>query len=323
MTGKMAFVFPGQGAQFVGMGKDICQIYPEARAVFKRADETLGYKLSSLCFEGPDDALMETENTQPAILATSLALYSLLELRGYKPDAVAGLSLGEYSGLVASGVLSFEDALPLVQKRGRYMQETVPLGEGAMAAVIGLEREVVNQVCRQAADRGVVEPANFNCPGQIVIAGQVQAVRRAIELAEEAGAKRVVLLPVSAPFHCSLLLPAADRLARDLEVVPLSSPSTPVVANVSADYVTSPPEIVEALTRQVASPVLWEESIRRLWDDGVRIFLEIGPGTTLSGFIRRTCREAMVLNIGDLPSLQRSLRFLEGEGLTGTLASGR
>lgn len=312
--GKVAFVFPGQGAQYVGMGRDLAEQYPQFRRYFDEASEVLGFDLARLCFEGPEERLQETANTQPAILTVSVATLALLRERGLEPDVVAGLSLGEYTALVAAGVLEFRQAVDLVRRRGIYMQEAVPLGEGTMAAILGLESQAVEEICRQARDVGWVEPANYNCPGQVVIAGHVAAVEKAVRLAQEAGAARAVILPVSAPFHCKLLAPAGERLARDLQAVPLAPARIPVVANVTADYVREPEAIRELLIRQVSSPVRWEESVRRMMADGVDTFVEVGPGRTLSGFVRRIDRKLRVFNVEDNQSLVKLLDCW-GEGL--------
>ncbi len=319
--GKLAFLFPGQGAQFVGMGADLARAYREAREVFAEADDVLGFPLSRLCFEGPAERLQETPVTQPAILTASVAALRVLELYGWRAEAAAGLSLGEYTALVAAGALEFRDAVALVHKRGRFMDEAVPAGQGAMAAVIGLEREQVEALCREAAAAApppegggpaVVEAVNYNCPGQVVIAGHAAAVEVAAALAREAGARRVVPLAVSGPFHSRLMAPAQARLAAELERVPLRDARIPVVANVSATYVTGAAEIRRALVAQVASPVLWEDSMRRLLADGFDRFLEVGPGTVLTGFLRRIAREARAAAVQDLESLARVLE-LQGE----------
>lgn len=311
---RLAFLFPGQGAQYVGMGADLAKAYREARDAFAEADEVLGFGLSRLCFEGPAERLQETAVTQPAILTASVACLRVLERYGWRPDVVAGLSLGEYTALVAAGAMRFRDAVALVHKRGRFMEEAVPAGQGAMAAVIGLDREAVAEACRRAAAATglVVEPVNFNCPGQVVIAGHTAAVARAAEEAGGLGARRVVPLAVSGPFHSSLMAPARERLAAELERVAISDAAVPVVANVSATYVRSAAEIRRALVEQVARPVLWEDGVRRMLADGVTRFLEVGPGTVLSGFLRKIARDAEVRNVEDLPSLERVLD-LRGE----------
>lgn len=309
---KMALLFPGQGAQYVGMGKELAAQYPEARAVFAEADEALGMPLSRLCFEGPEEELLLTTNTQPAVVATSLACLSIFQKRVQEPvAAVAGLSLGEYSALVAAGSLSCGTAVSLVRKRGEYMQEVVPPGEGAMAAIIGLARDEVIRVCNEAEEYGVVAPANFNCPGQVVISGEREAVEKAKEIAKNAGARRVINLAVSAPFHSPLLKPAGEKMARELARAPLEDARLPLVANVSADYLTRKDEIKGALVKQVSEPVLWEETLYKLARDGVEIFIEIGPGRVLSGFVRKTVPHATTLNIDDPTSLAKTLDHLE------------
>lgn len=303
---KTAFVFPGQGSQQVGMGKETFARYEQARKVFETADRTLGFSLSALCFEGPEETLRLTENTQPAILAVSIALFRVLEDEGARPDFVAGHSLGEYSALVAAGALELEDALGLVRKRGRYMQEAVPVGEGAMAAILGLSPEMVISVCREAAAEGrTVEPANFNGAGQVVIAGHAKAVERAAALAKERGARRAVPLPVSAPFHCRLMRPAAERLKEDLQRVTFSAPQLPVVTNVDARPIKTAHEARDALERQVASPVRWEESIQRLAKEGVTRFVEVGPGRILSGLVRKIAGGSDVASVQGPEEMER------------------
>jgi [acyl-carrier-protein] S-malonyltransferase len=305
---QVAFVFPGQASQYVGMGKELCHNFPEAAAIFEKADSALGFSLSRLCFEGPQEELNKTAITQPAVLTTSIACLAVLKKSGMPlPAAAAGHSLGEYSALVAADSLSFEDAVRLVRKRGQYMQEAVPLGEGGMAAVMGLSSEEVAAVCRKASVYGVVEAANLNCPGQVVIAGDMAGLRAAEPLLKEAGAKRVIPLPVSAPFHSSLMIPAGEKLARDLEGVTIKDPSIPVVANVSADYVRTGAEVKASLLKQVYSPVRWEESVRFLANSGVQTFIEVGPGKVLSGLIKKTCRDAKLYNVEDLASLEKVL----------------
>lgn len=304
---KTAFIFPGQGAQYVGMGKEICENFPEARRFFDKANEVLGMDLAGLCFGGPEETLRETANTQPAILTMSLACLAVLEKEGLRPDYVAGLSLGEYSALVSAGSLDFSDAVSLVRKRGQYMQEAVPLGQGAMAALMGLDRDRVVDVCSRAGEVGLVEPANYNCPGQTVVAGETAAVERAIELARESGAKRAMLLPVSAPFHCRLMIPAGRRLSDELDRVSIDEAHIPVVANATADYVSRAAEIRRLLVLQVSYPVLWEDSIRRLCADGVTHFIEVGPGRALSGFVKKINKDAQVANVEDPESLEKLL----------------
>ncbi|HLE21524.1 MAG TPA: ACP S-malonyltransferase [Vicinamibacteria bacterium] len=309
---KLALVFPGQGSQQVGMGKAIAEERPEARQVFEEADGALGFPLSRLCFEGPEEELKLTENTQPAILTTSVALYRALASQGVEPDFVAGHSLGEYSALVASGALRLDDAVVLVRNRGRYMQEAVPVGEGAMAAILGLGLAEVQDICSQASEGEVVEPANLNAPGQTVVAGHAAAVQRASAAAKERGAKRVIPLSVSAPFHCRLMRPAQHRLERDLANVTVSDLRVPLVSNVDAAWVRTGAEAVDALIRQVASPVRWEESVRRLVDEGVDQFVEVGPGKVLSGLVRKIAENVRVASIEDPNGLRRLLAEVTG-----------
>jgi len=301
MTG---FVFPGQGSQSPGMGKDLADKFPVARQVFEEADAALGFALSKLCFEGPAEDLQLTENTQPAILAVSVAAYRALESAGAPaPAFVAGHSLGEYSALVSSGVLDLADALRTVRARGRYMQEAVPVGTGAMAAVIGGELNEVQRVCADASGDEVCTVANINSPGQVVIAGTTAAVDRAIELLKEV-ARRVIKLNVSAPFHCALMKPAQDRLAPDLERLQFGEPKFPVVTNVDARITTASGELREALVRQVSAPVRWVESMQLLIENGVDKVVEVGPGKVLSGLMRQTSRDIKCLNVEDAASLE-------------------
>lgn len=290
----IAFVFPGQGAQKVGMGRVLAERFPESRAVFDAADAALGEPLSQLCFEGPDERLVLTENTQPAILAASIAAFARLTALGLSPAFVAGHSLGEYSANVAAGTLAFADALRIVRRRGQFMQEAVPVGAGAMAAILGLAADVVEQACREAAEGDVVSPANVNGAGQVVIAGSAPAVARAGERAKSLGAKRVIPLNVSAPFHCALMLPAEARLAPELRALTVSDPRVPIVANVDAQPRLDGAGAVEALVAQVSRPVRWEAVVQCLASKGVRTYVEVGPGTVLSGLIRKIDREATV-----------------------------
>jgi len=280
------------------MGKALAETFPICRETFAEADAALGENLSRLCFEGPDDQLMLTENTQPAILAMSVAASRLLESRGVRPALVAGHSLGEYSANVAAGVITFADALRTVRRRGRYMQEAVPVGTGAMAAVLGLDAALVAQACAEAAQGDVVSPANLNGAGQVVIAGSKDAVARAGERAKALGAKRVLPLPVSAPFHCALMQPAQSRLAPELRALPARDPLVPIVANVDAEPKRSATDAIEALVAQVSSPVRWEDVMRRLALEGVTTYVEVGPGTVLSGLARKIQREATVASFG-------------------------
>ena len=307
---KTAFIFPGQGSQQVGMGKELAEKYPVAREVFEEADRVLGIRLSSLCFEGPDEVLRLTVNTQPAILTCSIAALKVLEARGAKADFVAGHSLGEYTALVAAGSLTFNDALGAVRKRGLYMQEAVPPGEGAMAALIGIDIETVRSICAQASTRGVCAPANINSPNQTVIAGYRAAVENALELAKAKGAKRAVMLHVSAPFHCELMKPAAERLAEVFEKTEFFDLSVPLVTSVDARLITCSTGARDALLRQVASPVRWSDAIRLLLDEGVTRFIEVGPGKVLSGLVRQNDRQSQVLNVEDIQSLEATAAAL-------------
>jgi [acyl-carrier-protein] S-malonyltransferase len=307
-----AFLFPGQGSQSVGMGRAMAAAYPESRAVFDEADAALGFSLSSLCFEGPEDRLRLTELTQPAILATSIALLRPLRGRDVAPAWVAGHSLGEYSALVCAGSLSLADALRLVHRRGRYMQEAVPVGRGGMAAILGLPAEQVEALCRDEARGEVLSAANYNSADQIVIAGTAEAVARAVQSAPRRGAKRAIPLPVSAPFHCELMAPARDRLAPDLGAARFADPSCPVVTNVDARPISRGDEAREGLIRQVTAPVRWEASVREMARLGARLFVEVGPGRVLSGLVRRIVPEATVLNVEDPASLDKTLAALSG-----------
>jgi [acyl-carrier-protein] S-malonyltransferase len=289
------------------MGKELADNYSIARQTFEEADEALGYKLSQLCYEGPEDKLRMTEVTQPAILTASVAAWRVLREKGVNPDWVAGHSLGEYSAHVAAGTLSFPDAARTVRNRGKYMQEAVPVGVGAMAAILGMEQEKVAAVCADAAQGEICEPANINSPEQIVISGHTAAVERAAKLASERGAKRAVMLPVSAPFHCPLMKPAQDRLAADLEQLQLQKPAIPVVCNVDAEPVEDAGRARDALVRQVTGSVKWDQSVRVLIGKGVQVFVEVGPGKVLSGLMRQIDRSKTALNVGDEASLQKAL----------------
>lgn len=310
---KTAFVFPGQGSQKVGMMKDLYDQYEVVRKIFAKADEVLGYSIKEMCFAGPEEALRETENTQPAILTASVACYEVLKELGQTPDVVAGHSLGEYSALVAAGAISFEDAVLLVHKRGAFMQEAVPLGEGGMAAIIALPREEVVNICKEVtAEYGIVQAVNFNCPGQIVIAGTAQAVAVAAEKMKEAGAKRAIMLPVSAPFHSELMEPAALKLKAELDKIEVYDIEIPVVANINGKLITKANEIKESLVKQAASPVLWEDCMETMINFGVDRFVEVGPGKVLSGFTRRIDRNLKSNNVEDIPSLEKTIDSLKG-----------
>lgn len=303
----IGFLFPGQGAQYVGMGKELYESNEIVREVFDEAEDILKQDLLNLCFNGPDEELMKTENTQPAILTLSIAITKVLFNSGIKPLAAAGLSLGEYSALAAAGSIAFSDVLPLIKKRGMFMQEAVPVGMGAMAAIMALDNEKVVKCCKDASDIGTVEVANYNCPGQIVISGLTEAVKKACILCKEAGAKRTVMLQVSGPFHSSLMKPAGDRLKAELEKINISDPQIPVISNVTALPVNSGSEVKDLLVRQVSNSVRWEESMRWMLNNGIDNFIEIGPGKVLSGFIRKITGDVKVLNIEDCRSLEAAL----------------
>ena len=309
---KIAFIFPGQGSQAVGMGKDLAGKYPIARQTFEEADEALGYKLSQVCFEGPEEQLRLTEITQPAILAMSIAVLRVLEGQIPKPSFVAGHSLGEYSAHVASGTMSFADAVRTVRSRGKYMQEAVPVGVGAMAAILGMELEKVAAVCQDAAQGEVCSPANINSPEQIVISGNTAAVERGAKLAAERGAKRAKLLPVSAPFHCSLMKPAQDRLEADLNLLKMQTAAYPVACNVEASLVSDEQSARATLVGQVTGSVKWEQCMRLLIGEGVQTFVEIGPGKVLCGLMRQIDRSKTCLNVGDDVSLTKTLQHFGG-----------
>ena len=307
---KIAFVFPGQGAQYAGMGREVAAKFSAARAVFEEVDAALDFPISRLCFEGPEEDLKLTENTQPALLATSIAMFRVLAERGVQPDFVAGHSLGEYSALVAAGALKLGEAAALVRRRGRYMQEAVPVGAGAMAALLGLDLAAVQSVCERAAHGQVVSPANLNSPGQIVIAGNREAVERAVKLATDAGAKRAILLQVSAPFHCALMVPAEERLSIELDRCSFSDLRCPLATNVDAHFIRTGAEARSALKRQVSRPVRWQETIQRMINEGVRTFVEVGPGKVLLGLIRSIDKSVTMLNTEDEKSVENAVTAL-------------
>jgi [acyl-carrier-protein] S-malonyltransferase len=308
---KIAAVFPGQGSQKVAMGKALADAFPESRAAFDEADAALGFALSRLCFEGPESDLQLTANTQPAILTTSIAAWRALSARGIQPAYVAGHSLGEYSALVAANTIGLADAVVAVRRRGQYMQEAVPVGVGAMAAILGLDLPGIESACREAAQGQVVSPANINSPGQVVIAGHKEAVERASALVKAAGARRAVPLPVSAPFHCALMLPAQERLARDFASLAFHDPEIPLVNNVDALVVRTGEDCREGLVRQVSAPVRWQEVVEALVREGVDTVIEVGPGTVLTGLVKKIDKGLRVLNVEDPASLEAVVQALE------------
>ncbi|MED4163127.1 ACP S-malonyltransferase [Halalkalibacterium halodurans] len=310
---KVAFLFPGQGSQSVGMGSELLS-EEKAKEIFDEADERLSYSLSSIMFEGPEEKLRRTENTQPALLTMSTAVLSLVREYGIKPDYTAGHSLGEYSALVASGSLTFADAVYAVHHRGLFMEEAVPFGEGAMAAILGMERDELEQVTKRVTEAGaVVELANLNCPGQIVISGSAEGVEQASEEAKEAGAKRVIPLQVSGPFHSSLMKPAAEKLEAVLADLAIADAAPPVIANVTADLVQKAADIRSSLIEQVYSPVRWEDTVRRMLELGVDTFVEIGSGNVLSGLVRKVQRRVNVFSVSDRASIEAMVKKLEQE----------
>jgi len=302
---KTAFIFPGQGSQYSGMGKELADAFPVARQVFEEADDALGIKLSHICFTGSEDELKLTANTQPAILAASIAVLRVLEQEtGLKADYLAGHSLGEYSALVCSSAMTFTDAVKTVRARGAFMQEAVPVGVGAMAAMLSIDKEVLEEICLEAAQGEVVSPANFNSPGQIVIAGHSGAVNRAIEIAKARGFRKAMLLTVSAPFHCALMKPAADKLAEVVATLPYGSMVSPVVSNVEAEPNQDNARVQQLLVAQVCSPVLWEQSVQAMTSLGVSRFVEIGPGKVLTGLVKRITKDVSVANVEDLNGIK-------------------
>ena len=307
---KIAFLFPGQGSQYVGMAKEFTENFSESREVFEIASAALGYDCAQLCMHGPVEKLNLTENTQPAILAASMAILRPLERRGLTAVAAAGHSLGEYTAITAAGGIALADAVALVRKRGRYMQEAVPEGAGLMAAILGMERQDVEKTCLDASNNGIVAPANYNSPGQIVIAGEKKAVEAAMALAKAGGAKKVVPLAVSVPSHCAMMKQAGDRLAKELETITISDLQIPVVNNADARYVRAASELRPSLIRQISSPLFWEDSIKHMVNEGIDTFIEIGPGKVLSGLVKRIAKEAKVLNVEDQKSMTETLNTL-------------
>lgn len=308
---KLAFVFPGQGAQKVGMGKDFYETNPTAKRLFEEADDALGYSIKEMCFNGPEEELRLTANTQPAILTMSVIAGKLLKEEGITPDIVAGHSLGEYSALVLAGSIDFADAVRLVHKRGTYMQEAVPVGEGAMAAILGLDDPVLVEMCEKASEKGAVQAVNFNCPGQTVIAGTVAGVEAAVALATEAGARKAVILPVSAPFHSTLMKPAAEKLAAELDSVSIRDASVPVVSNYTGRLEQSAADIKENLILQADHPVLWIDCVETMKSFGADVYVEAGPGKTLGGFNKRIDKALENLNVEDRESLQKTLDYFK------------
>jgi [acyl-carrier-protein] S-malonyltransferase len=310
---KTAFVFPGQGSQYVGMGKDLWENFDEVKALYEDASAALGYDVKALSFDGPKEELNKTYRTQPCLLTASIAVRMVLTLRGVVPDVVAGHSLGEYSALVAAGVISLGEAVKLTEKRGEFMQEAVKEGEGLMAAIIGLDRNKVDEICL-SVESGYVTPANYNCPGQVVIAGEKKAVEDAMKLAKEAGAKRALPLAVSAPSHCTLMLGASNRLGELLNTIELRDPVVPVVNNADAIFLINAEKIKVSLVKQLNSPLLWEDSIRNIVSKGINTFIEAGPGKVLSGLIKRIEPAARIFNVEDMKSLNTTLKQLNTEG---------
>ncbi len=307
---KIAFIFPGQGSQYVGLAGEFIEQFPESREVFEIASSALGYDLAKLCAHGPTEQLNLTENTQPAILAASIAILRVLERNGLSAGAAAGHSLGESTAVVAAGGIDLKDAVALVQKRGRYMQEAVPAGAGLMAAILGMDRATVEKTCHQAAKNGIVAPANYNSPGQIVIAGEKQAVETAMDLAKAAGAKKIVPLAVSVPSHCGMMKQAGERLAKELDRIRINDLRIPIVNNADAKYIRAAAELKPSLIKQISSPLYWEDSITLMTKDGFDAFIEIGPGRVLTGLVKRIARDAKVMNIEDLKTMQETLTAL-------------
>jgi len=306
---KIAFVFPGQGSQYVGMGKDLFENFDEVKVLYEAASSSLGYDLAKMCFSGPLEELNKTFRTQPCIMTASLSAYAILSSHGISPYVVAGHSLGEYSAIVAAGVVSFRDAVVLTEKRGIFMQEAVPEGEGLMAAIIGLSRNKVDEICL-SVESGYVSPANYNCPGQIVIAGERKGVEEAIKLAKNAGAKRALPLAVSAPSHCTLMLEASNRLAKLLDTIEFRDATVPVVNNADAMFLTNADRLKSSLIKQLNRPLLWEDSVRKIIGTGINTFVEVGPGKVLSGLLKRIEPSLKLFNVEDVESLNKTVREL-------------